>query len=67
MTFTWAFSFFVGIAMLLCMIVNSEVSNAFRIVLAVVASLSCWGYVLGFVLTFRIEDGVIRCVEDCGG
>ena len=53
--------------MLLCMIVNSEVSNAFRIVLAVVASLSCWGYVLGFVLTFRIEDGVIRCVEDCGG
>jgi len=60
MTFTWAASFLVGIAIALCMLTDTDVGPSFKVMIVTVASTSCWGYVLGFVLTFRIEDGVIR-------
>ena len=62
MTFTWAASFLVGIAIALCMLTDTDVGPSFKIMIVTVASTSCWGYVLGFLLTFRIEDGVIRYV-----
>ena len=58
--FSWALSFFVGVAILLCMRVQSDVGDGFRIILGIVASLSCWGYCLGFALTFSLRDGVAR-------
>ena len=60
MTISWALSFFVGFAILLCMIVKTNAPDSLRIVLSIVAGLSCWGYVLGFYLTFSIRDGVAR-------
>ena len=62
MTFTWAASFLVGIAIALCMLTDTDVGPSFKIMIVTVASTSCWGYVLGFLLTFRIEDGVIRYI-----
>ena len=44
------------------MAVESSVGDEFRIVLGVVASLSCWGYMLGFALTFSLRDGVARYI-----
>ena len=32
----------------------------FRILLSVVAALSCWGYMLGFLWSISIKDGIVR-------
>eukprot|EP00662_Eupelagonemidae_sp_cell21_P016453 gene16453-24979_t len=57
MVLTWAFTPVIVLAMLLCVVVGSDVSVAFRVLLSTVAAVSCWGYMLGFVWTFSPRRG----------
>lgn len=47
MTLTWATSPLICIAMVTCLIVQTNISIPFRLFLAMSSSLSCWGYALG--------------------
>ena len=43
-----------------CILIQSDVSLIFRVLLSVVAALSCWGYMLGFLWSIDINEGFVR-------
>lgn len=61
-TFSWACSPLICIAMFLSLFFKTHLAFEFRVALALSASLSCWGYILGFFLTFDMKHGFIRYI-----
>lgn len=57
---TWAATPFIWLAMTLCMCVASSVPYWFRGAIGAISGMSTWGYLLGFMFTFRAEDGPVR-------
>merc|ERR1711981_813164 len=60
MTFAWALQPLACLAMVFSWVVCSEVSDLWRYSTNIVAALWYWSYFLGFVLTFKISDGLGR-------
>lgn len=59
-TLSWACSPLICIGMFLSLLLRTDVSMQFRIVLALCSSLSCFGYVLGYFITFDMKQGLVR-------
>jgi beta-1,4-mannosyltransferase len=60
MTCSWLCSPIVLIAMTLSMIVTTEKMAENVAIIVFVGAASCWGYLLGFVWTFKLSDGWAR-------
>lgn len=60
MTLSWSVTFLVTIASFTNFLIGTDMSQVYVIATSILAGISCWGYVLGFVWTFKPSDGWIR-------
>ena len=57
---TWASTPLIWIALVLNIFIDSDISYGYRMVTSVMAGVSTWGYIVGFLFTFRMRDGIMR-------
>ena len=60
MVITWAGSPIPVIANSLSLLIKSSTPNSLVVVISFTSAVFCWNYLLGFLKTFDIRDGVIR-------